>query len=249
MAVKVEQSSPCVISVHCGSVHISCQLPFPVNAKASTSRVARKSGWIELTAPLSMIGDQNGGYWAAPLPLVRDGACTSLMSWSLPRVNFNQLPRLTSPPVEFWNQLLFQILSDGEKSDFPRHTLVNTLTSFKVALRDVMRLFATFKEETVGTVAFQVGTALQMVLFFTGFFNDISSHNVVADVYALSISPEIKRFPELVDIETSLPGTAIIYWDHSVISYWNTNMGSARWQQCMIRLLGFILQFFVLFRV
>src|SRR5208282_487661 len=63
LAVKVEQSSPCVISVHCGSVHISCQLPFPVNAKASTSRVARKSGWIEIIASLSMIGDQNGGYW------------------------------------------------------------------------------------------------------------------------------------------------------------------------------------------
>ena len=232
LAVKVKQSSPCVISVDCGSVHIPCQLPFPVNANASTSRVARKSGWIELTAPLSVkrIDAHNGGYSAAPLPVVRDAASTSLSSWSLPRVNFNRLPRLATPPVEFWSQLFFQTLSDKERSDFPHHA---TLTSFKVALRDVIRLFVISKERTVRTVGVQVGTVLQMILFFIGFYNDISSHNVVANVYALSITPEIKgRLPELTDIKTSLPGTAIIDWDPSVISFWNTSGLPAMVERC-----------------
>src|SRR5947207_7175844 len=96
--VSANQTSPCVMSIQCGSIH-ACQFPYPVEGKAPTIRIARKSGWIEICVPLSTPHDGShdkhleGGYSTAFLPLTRDVGM-NLCSWNLPLVNFAQLCRM-----------------------------------------------------------------------------------------------------------------------------------------------------------
>jgi hypothetical protein len=96
----------------------------------------------------------------------------------------------------------------------------NTLESFRGASRHVMHLFTTFKTRSVRTVGLQMGTAVQTLLVFTGIYNDVSSCNIVADVYALSLTLEIKqKHRELNDIQVSLSKTIFLSWDPSVMSF------------------------------
>ena len=121
--VSVKQTSPCTVTVNYGSVHHLCQFPYPVKGQESTVRVARKSGWIEVSVPLIVPTKPDGGYTNGPIPLVC-GIDSQPCSWNLPTINFNRLPRidLTNPNNLQWlDAHLIHIISDqdGEELDDP----------------------------------------------------------------------------------------------------------------------------------
>ena len=65
--------------------------PFPINGSAAKFRVARKSSWVEVTAPLSPAGIK-GGYALSPFPITIEQS--DPICWTTPRVNIDQQPVL-----------------------------------------------------------------------------------------------------------------------------------------------------------
>jgi hypothetical protein len=88
--VDVSNVTPCTITITCGTETHKCNFPFPVHGAQAKVRVARKSGWIEVVAPLST--PNKGGYHCTPFPLLKaDG---ELCNWNSPSTSFRIAPKL-----------------------------------------------------------------------------------------------------------------------------------------------------------
>ena len=132
--VSAKQTSPCIITVTYGSVKHVCQFPYPLEGQASSIRVARKSGWIEVSAPLAVPKNPNGGYSSALTPLTKQPGSDTFCSWNLPSINFKQLYRIddSDPKKIAWlNGHLGQVFSDTELQKL-EDSESNPLIGFKV---------------------------------------------------------------------------------------------------------------------
>jgi hypothetical protein len=192
--VSVKQTSPCTVTVTYGSAHCLCQFPYPVNGQESTVRVARKSGWVEVSVPLAVPKKPDGGYSNGPIPLVCS-VDSQPCSWNLPTINFNRLPRvdITNPKnIQWLDAHLIHIISDqdGEKLDDPPLHL-ETKIMFSAFIRSFVGL-AGPKERIIGI---SHDGELEVVFFIMGLYMDSASHTVVVDAYCLGDAPEnIARF-------------------------------------------------------
>jgi hypothetical protein len=82
--VDVSNVTPCTVTITCGTETHKCSFPFPVHGAKAKIRVARKSGWIDVVAPLST--PNKGGYHTTPFPLLKaDG---ELCNWNSPSTSF-----------------------------------------------------------------------------------------------------------------------------------------------------------------
>ena len=92
-AVETVQTSPCTISVAIGKAgpkfHI--RFPVPVQQSRSKSRIARKSSYVEVIAPMADPRDGAGfPHFMYPMFPKKDGPVT----WNMPRLNLDCLPIL-----------------------------------------------------------------------------------------------------------------------------------------------------------
>lgn len=84
--VAILQISPCVFMATIGDLQSpkGFVLPFPVDGASCKIRIARKSSWIEISAPTSN-ALQPGGFKHDSFPVVSHGG--SVMAWGMGRVN------------------------------------------------------------------------------------------------------------------------------------------------------------------
>ena len=192
LEVSAKQMSPCTITVTYGSVKHVCQFPYPLEGQTSTIRVARKSGWIEVSAPLAVPENPHDGYSTALTPLTKQLGSDTFCSWNLPLINFKQLYRIddSDPQKIAWlNGHLEQVFSDCELQkldDLER----NPLTGFKVCLSAIFGAAS----GTIGRKERVMGISykgeMRLLFFVAGLYMDCSSHNVVADAYCFEVTPE-----------------------------------------------------------
>ena len=192
LEVSVKQTSPCTITVTYGSVKHVCQFPYPIEGQASTIRVARKSGWIELSAPLTVPKNPVGGYSAALMPLTKEPGSDTFCSWNLPLINFKQLHRIDdSDPkkVAWFKGHLEQVFSDQDLLGLDNLER-NPLIDFKVSLSAIFETAS----GTIGRKERVMGLSckgeMRILFFVAGLYMDCSSHNIVADAYCFEVTPE-----------------------------------------------------------
>ena len=190
--VSATQTSPCTMSIQCGSSHI-CQFPYPIEGQASTIRVARKSGWIEVCVPLSTPhhGSEpkhlEGGYSTAFLPLTRDIGM-NMCSWNLPLINFPQLSRIDDPYTLLSLSLhITHIFSDLELKDIENTSKPVLWLPLNVPCLSILQNICKGKTRTFGI---QHKGAMQYLIFVTGLYMDPSSHNIVAEAYLFQVTEE-----------------------------------------------------------
>ncbi|KEQ99606.1 hypothetical protein AUEXF2481DRAFT_25498 [Aureobasidium subglaciale EXF-2481] len=80
-AVEVSQISPCALDVSIGDLHNSSRFvfSFPINGAARKVKIARKSSWIEVQAPIST-ALQLGGHGLNPFPVIESGE--TMLAWA-----------------------------------------------------------------------------------------------------------------------------------------------------------------------
>ena len=233
--VNLSQASPCAIAVKYGNAEQFVQFPFPVDGNASILRIARKSGWIEVSAPVSVAPRDRGGYSSNLSPVIPEPGTNSFCCWNLPPINFNRLPRLdmfTNPNSRSW----LSGLLDGMFSDREREIEIteshNSLVQFKSTLmRMIHGLSETLGRQNATAVAIRYQHELHLLFLVTGLYLDLSAHTVVVEAYNVLTSAtlsledmdeevlllDVSSFDELKLWKASLP--AMIErcrtWEHN----------------------------------
>jgi hypothetical protein len=192
--VTAEHTSPCVITVSYSSTNHVCRFPYPVNGRECTIRVARQSGWIEVSTPLYVPEKADGGYSKAISPLALEPATNTFCSWNLPTINFNRLSRIdcSTKKTAGWLERHFaHTFSDREclqlQQGDPNKRL---LTKFKVALCALFRNVTGLSKEEGRVLGITVGHVPQLLFFVTGVYMDPASHNIVVEAYCCHVTPE-----------------------------------------------------------
>ncbi|KZP07580.1 hypothetical protein FIBSPDRAFT_1052900 [Athelia psychrophila] len=192
--------------------------PFPIDGTRSKTKIARKSGWIDLIVPLSELGD-SGGYSITRFPLLlsRTGSSTA---WNMHKLRLDGLPiideQIPSLSQEITTHLMLS-LSDRERRIHdsgagsgtqvgakPARSPVSTSSQqIKDALVEIkgtiMGIFQRFCEgnasRIMGDSPLIVGlqhhtTGIHTVFFFNHIRLDLASNTVVADTVVLPLSKE-----------------------------------------------------------
>ncbi|TIA45510.1 hypothetical protein D6C79_05640 [Aureobasidium pullulans] len=115
--VAILQVSPCVLMATIGDLQSpkGVVLPFPVDGAACKIRIARKSSWIEISAPTSN-ALQPGGFKHDSFPVVSHGG--SVMAWGMGRVNPDLQPQVMASisTLAFLQPLFSMALSERERT-------------------------------------------------------------------------------------------------------------------------------------
>jgi hypothetical protein len=197
--ITVKQFSPCTVNVSYGTANYLFQFPYPVNGESPTVRVARKSGWIELCAPMSTPLDWSGGYSTFPTPLSwHTSEAPQPVSWNLPAVNFSRLGRVDFASNEqdfrWFAYLQASVMSDREVKDIEQDIEQQSLLlQFKIMIAEIYRRYSGSRLlPRFRTIGISVAGETRLLIFITGVYMDTSAHNVVMDAYCLEVTPEFK---------------------------------------------------------
>jgi hypothetical protein len=128
---------PCSLLLNIGSEHSRHFLfPYPINGSKATTRIARKSLWIEVKVPLAPALTY-GGYDLDPF-VVTTGGTPQPSVWALPRVNLPKQPLVRMKDAQWLGDILGQIMSRREKNIKMRGTksddFASILPAFKTTL-------------------------------------------------------------------------------------------------------------------
>ncbi|THY37500.1 hypothetical protein D6C98_10702, partial [Aureobasidium pullulans] len=99
-SVVVSQGSPCTIIATIGVHKYRISFPYPVNGSRCTTRVTRKSSWIDIIAPLSS-ATQPGGYSSNPFPVVQRQN-NDFIAWGMGRINVANNPFVSTALGPGW---------------------------------------------------------------------------------------------------------------------------------------------------
>lgn len=102
--VSVKPVSPYTLSVHIGNYQQLLYLPFPINASALKTRVARKSSWVAVIVPLSS-ATEPGGYERQKFPVLAKES--KVFQWGLSNVNIDLLPLVSREKERDFVSVLF----------------------------------------------------------------------------------------------------------------------------------------------
>jgi hypothetical protein len=140
-AVSAEQSAPCTITLRYGPISHQCPFPFSVIGNKAVVRVARKSGWLEIRAPVQNVVEPiDGGYFKNlfPITVQMNSAPTS---WNLPAISLDILEALDKTGLSeiHSESAIGRVLSDKEVQGGGNATF----TKFKKTSRKALQLART----------------------------------------------------------------------------------------------------------
>ena len=199
--VTANQSSPCTLSITYETAKHVCQFPYPIQGNATSIKVARQSGWIEITIPLSVsTQNSNGGYAKQLFPLLQDPLC----SWNLPSINFSQLDSIHGAnPTDYVNAGLANMVIDNLDVVDPGDNDHHYLTAFKLALLRIC-LRDGREEPRIICLEPKVGNK-ELILLVLRRVLDPSSHSIVLDTYILQMTDKLNEmYSSLDDVLNSL---------------------------------------------
>jgi hypothetical protein len=183
-------STPRTVIVTCGTAKWTCTFPFPIDQPVRI-RVARKSGWIEVIAPL-----QNTPTIEWPsfniMPVIYDPQ-QGLCNWSAPYIDFRKLPQiqLSSTSAELRPWFLDHLA--GMFSDREYELELSNKGGFLSGVKKLTRNILSFTPahstafRDVAIASTPSGPA-DLILFVKGLCLDSISHSIVAEAYALPVS-------------------------------------------------------------
>ena len=89
---------PCSVLLKVGTHSKRLDFPWPMDAAKVTTRIARRSLWIEVKAPLTSAFSA-GGYHESPFPILFDKSLQSY-SWSTQSVALSKCPAILTENTE-----------------------------------------------------------------------------------------------------------------------------------------------------
>ncbi|TDL18060.1 hypothetical protein BD410DRAFT_753746 [Rickenella mellea] len=192
--VHFEQVSPCVMRVFLGKVSQNLIYPFPVDGGQAKLRIARKSGWIEVVAPLS--GPRiSGGYFIKNFPtlLTQDSRPTV---WNIHRINLERLPVISTSKTgltEWIPPHVSMALSDRERDHREKATSEPILArvilaQVKGTLRSLFMNAIQPGAKRVFALSDGAGTGIYTIIFLNQLRLDVASHTLVADTCILPLT-------------------------------------------------------------
>ncbi|KAM0138147.1 hypothetical protein ACHAO1_003615 [Botrytis cinerea] len=138
--VTLSDITPCSILLNIGGFSHRLIFPYPIDGSKATTKIARKSLWIQVNVPLASTL-RSGGYERNPFPVITSRSSQPAI-WALPRINLSTLPLVTSSNPDWLEDVDEQVYSAREKrmlgnkmstDDFP-----NALLQFKHTLAEIM---------------------------------------------------------------------------------------------------------------
>ncbi|KAJ7132148.1 hypothetical protein C8R44DRAFT_612729 [Mycena epipterygia] len=172
--------------------------PFPIDGTRAKVRIARKSGWIEIEAPIRQ--------WTPSAPV--DLTHTSFLAqngcpavWNIHRINFASLPviegkaRLDRLAFKTKGHCLFAF-SDREFASFlgPAQSKP-VLVQVKESILCIFEGIVESSGSRVVVLADPENGGIYTVLYYNGIRMDLASHTFVADVCILPLTEELIEGP------------------------------------------------------
>jgi hypothetical protein len=209
-AVAFHHSSPCTVTIKCGKLEHVCNFPFPVAGNSTRIRIARKSGWIEVIAPL-LPPQIKGAIAQNPVPLIRDKRY-GLCSWNTPYVNFRQLPKIATSEYSHALDRWMGFHLAGTFSDFEHNQMDqkgkergDVLVEFKKTMLSIFDYITTADPSEPCVIAMAPSGDLRgeggaLIFFVAGIYMDSNTHGIVADAYVVPTNPSM-----LIDDPSFMP--------------------------------------------
>ncbi len=204
-SVQTTPLSPCNFTVSVGRVLFRVDFPLPVIESSCKTRVARKSSYVELIAPVVTNPSQMPSS-SLTCPLLFDGAGIPT-AWSLPYLNLQTFPVLDISKSDTLKWLMTHIsmmVSTRERSlradpSLPSVEGERTRINFKESLFSLFMHFTGLKEkESVFGINNLTGGGVHIIVFVSSLRLDLASRTVILDVAVLplyeALMPKIRPF-------------------------------------------------------
>ena len=195
VAVAPASSSAVILKIG-DSLNRSLVFPFPVQSSNCKTRVARKSSWIELEAPIH-VAPQPDAFDTWTKVTTRADGTVSL--GNIPRVNLDIQPAvpLTTKKDESWlNLLMGGTLSANEKylKDHNQDLSIHPKSELKESLNIIIQSFAGYNPRAMGQPIhiFQLtmshNNSCHTLVFVSGLHHDLDLGSVVLDAWVLPLT-------------------------------------------------------------
>ncbi|OLN81247.1 hypothetical protein CCHL11_07336 [Colletotrichum chlorophyti] len=198
--VETNIISPCSITVSVGERLLRIDFPFPVDGPKCTARVARKSSYIELIAPISedMVRKP---FQALTYPVIFSDE--NLTSWNLPYINYQVMPvidvskgsqmswlqdhlnMMASKRERVIQKINYHSASDQEKARLGhKETMLTLLVDYAVGFGEEQRhrIFVLKNPSNGGSKIVVIVSSLRL---------DLSNRTVVIDAAVLPVYEDI----------------------------------------------------------
>ncbi|KAJ7281908.1 hypothetical protein C8J57DRAFT_1056186 [Mycena rebaudengoi] len=233
--VEHKQVSPCVVEVTVNSAvqksskHIV--FPFPIEmVQAKPVRIARKSGWIEIEAPVRQF---------PRISVPTDFATNTFLTkdaipvvWNIHRINTSLLPvievnhaneRLARKTI--WIGLhCYMAFSEREWALRDQKTATDSVAQVKETLRQFFlhsiqpnapRVFALFEPSSLGQS--------YTILYQRSIRMDLASHTLVADTFVLPVTDNTLKVmcsgPSFQFVKLTTKGDEVMAWKHLLVAF------------------------------
>ncbi|EIW80764.1 hypothetical protein CONPUDRAFT_73808 [Coniophora puteana RWD-64-598 SS2] len=178
--------------------------PLPVDFENTKLRIARKSSYLEVVAPVATAMRTHGAKF--PVFLTNKGPAL----WNIPRVDLDSLPLLDLPNDDRVSRWVIPHIGNSYTLSRDFTVLIRKQAANDIAdrpLLDLKQLLYWIMSASCGEnghhapVALCVGNpwddACSTLIFVTGLRLDLTSHAVVADAWVLTLTPAIaQRLPD-----------------------------------------------------
>ncbi|TFK74181.1 hypothetical protein BDN72DRAFT_103975 [Pluteus cervinus] len=193
--VTLAQVSPCSIKVSFGSFSKDIPFPYPVDGTQSKLRIARKSFYLEVIAPVS--GYQiPGGYSLNQTPVF--STPTGPLSWNIHYINLDELPIVDLSKSDSCDKALnthiTRTLSDREHANVNNSRGNDVIVDVKSTIGLIFDCI--FKRK--GFYVFGIGVDphnIHTQIFIRNLRMDLSSHTFVMDAFAFILTENDMLFP------------------------------------------------------
>ncbi|KAI6098797.1 hypothetical protein EV401DRAFT_2278628 [Pisolithus croceorrhizus] len=215
--ITAEQLSLNKAKLHVGEYQRTVPFPLPVDITNAKLRVARKSKYIEVVAPMALTLDsKQERNITGSFRMTFDSGVPTL--WGMPRVNLDRCPSFKLPDGQkafnWFSGSVTHMFSQRERMSYTQRVFLgripDTFTDLKESLRTLLSMAIGLGGETRAEFALcnhSKGDTYAIILV-AGVRLDLVSHAVVADSWIIPMSDDIKNkllreVPSLVLIKTN----------------------------------------------
>ncbi|KAI6100535.1 hypothetical protein F5141DRAFT_1031364 [Pisolithus sp. B1] len=213
-AVTVEQLSPNKAKLHVDQYEHVISFPFPVDAANAKLRIARKSKYVEVVAPMTLTLNVKGeANIAGNFRTAFDCGVPTL--WSMHRVNLDRCPSFklsrSRNAFDWFRPHVELTFSHRERASRARNTLPGSIPDTFVSLKDSLHCFFLSAAGLEGATQREFSLwnpeddEFYATILVTDIRLDIGSHTVVADSWIIPGSNDIRdklKIAKVLSIKT-----------------------------------------------
>ncbi|KAI6007655.1 hypothetical protein F5J12DRAFT_912959 [Pisolithus orientalis] len=225
-AITAVQLSPDKAKLQVGEYQRVVSFPLPVDIADAKLRVARKSKYVEVIAPMALtLGVKEERNITGSFKTAFDSGVPTL--WGMHRVNLDRCPSFklsqSQNAFDWFGAHTLHMFSEREHTSRVQRALLgripDTITSLKETLRTLFHLATGLGGETHAEFALCNPSKgdLYAIILVTGIRLDLAAHTVVADSWIIPKSDKLqdklrREIPSLVLIKTNDHGSEA--WRH-----------------------------------